>query len=951
MLRGPSSQDEGDNYAAGDTDDFAAQPIVVDGANPMKTNLFPRRKTSLGRSVSSSQLLLKPKRNKQQPVPSTVVVGMHNSTLHNISSSSLTSPFQSRANLHNGGDRGLSRQMSSSRSVATLLRKPSDVDSSPNTNGDDNRRDSSKAPPNMLLHFKIYLVGDSPYISGHGKPPSVDLTSLFPSGLSVLKVASGVEWGAALMQNHLVYTWGNNTVGQLGHGHSEALMRPTLVQALQSIRIVKMSCGSAHGGFVSDTGALFMVGDASYGRLGLGCLPASGIISTPTQVRWGFTQCKDKAVTQGTWPPSIDLNHLPPEPGSAVSGAPTDTFFSDVSCGDRHTLVLVKHMHVLKQVLLGFGDGSNGRLGTGSDSDQDTPTLVSVFHTAAGITFPPIREMVAGPEHSCCVTQTGELFSWGHGAYGQLGHGTCDSEWTPKRVEYFYDNVNVTAIKQATCGLHHTVVIDTTGQVFAWGRGDAGQLGGDALADSPTPVRVLIATDAGGPAVTARFVTSGRSHTVVVDSLDNVYCWGGNSAGQLGLKSTTGLNCQPIPVQVDAKSMRTPGGAVALHMHALSVFATENHTLLVLRTTNAFEGDDPNMVKAKKAVGMFKSLHAKKKPSTSPGKHHHHRGNQVTEKWSFTVAEPTDTLNIPSHVARFLHIMASTKIAKRPTIDHSKTNTSMHNSSNTNTNANKTASLTPPSRLPPPSNLPSRPSTKSTGKPLGPPKPIQGLLEWKRARTKRPPTTTFSHTPRFRAKTGSVAAVPPPLATNGLAPSDNTHPPPPISTSNKPTDVSSRVEKSATTRLLRAFGVGKRFRTVQVSVTPGPGAYDVLAKAGVPPSTLATNNQTEDDSGDKPWRGRVPFGSTAPKQVPLTTVESSAIYPEKAMALVFRKPVAVKLASGDDFSRVISKRLHAGRGSTPGPGAYNLLVPTTQAPSSSRMPSTKRKQHNSHKHN
>ncbi|RHX96891.1 hypothetical protein DYB25_001531 [Aphanomyces astaci] len=653
MLRRPSSQDEGDNYAAGDTDDFAPQPIVVDGANPMKTNLFPRRKTSLGRSVSSSQLLLKPKRNKQQPVPSTVVVGMHNSTLHNISSSSLTSPFQSRANLHNGGDRGLSRQMSSSRSVATLLRKPSDVDSSPNTNGDDNRRDSSKAAPNMLLHFKIYLVGDSPYISGHGKPPSVDLTSLFPSGLSVLKVASGVEWGAALMQNHLVYTW---VVGQLGHGHSEALMRPTLVQALQSIRIVKMSCGSAHGGFVSDTGALFMVGDASYGRLGLGALPASGIISTPTQ-----------------------------------------------------------HMHVLKQVLLGFGDGSNGRLGTGSDSDQDTPTLVSVFHTAAG-----------------------------------------------------------------------------------------------------------------------------RSHTVVVDSLDNVYCWGGNSAGQLGLKSTTGLNCQPIPVQVDAKSMRTPGGAVALHMHALSVFATENHTLLVLRTTNAFEGDDPNMVKAKKAVGMFKSLHAKKKPSTSPGKHHHHRGNQVIEKWSFTVAEPTDTLNIPSHVARFLHIMASTKIAKRPTIDHSKTNTSMHNS---------------------------------------------------------------------------------------------------------------RVEKSATTRLLRAFGVGKRFRTVQVSVTPGPGAYDVLAKAGVPPSTLATNNQTEDDSGDKPWRGRVPFGSTAPKQVPLTTVESSAIYPEKAMALVFRKPVAVKLASGDDFSRVISKRLHAGRGSTPGPGAYNLLVPTTQAPSSSRIPSTKRKQHNSHKHN
>ncbi|ETV90807.1 hypothetical protein, variant [Aphanomyces invadans] len=900
MLRRRPSVPEND-VAADDDDDIAS-------ASDKPTAKFVHRKSSMGRSMSTSMLGLKP--NGAHPKPF-LESGIATSLLK-MSNLTMLSPQPSKSDLQPSTGK-LLRQLSISNSATTLYQKPLDMSTDSLTpTGEPPRRDSSKIDAQALFHFRVFLLGDGPYISGAGKHASVDLTPLFPSGQSVMKLSGGIEWGAALMKNHHVYTWGNNTGGQLGHGNTEAVARPTLVAGLQSIRIVKLSCGSAHGGFVSDVGALFMVGDATYGRLGLGGIPVSGVVTTPTQLHWSFSNCRDKAVSLGTWPSSIPLKHLPPEPLSPTTGAPIETCFSDVSCGDRHTLVLVKHMHVLRQVLLGFGDGSNGRLGAGTDVDHPTPNLISTFHTAGGDTFVPVREMVAGPEHNCCISQTGELFTWGHGSYGQLGHTTSDSEWAPKRVEYFHNNANVIAIKQATC--------DTTGQVFAWGRGDLGQLGCETLADTSTPRNVVFAVATGAPSITARYVTAGRTHNVVVDSLDNMYCWGDNSKGQLGLKVTSGLGCQPTPVQLESKTIQMPVGAAALHLHALSVSAAENHTMLVLRTTSAFDGGDSSLVKAKKAVGMFKSLHAKRKslavPTTGPSSKAGSEPQAV--KWSFTVAEPTDALKMPSNVDRFLQIMASTKITKRPTPTVENAKTTGGGSCGPSTQLHlSTKGGSPPKQLQ--STRPANPPQKRHK--LRPTKPIQGLLEWQRAHTKRV-STTFSHAPRFRTK---PAVAPTPIA-------PDTPPEKPV---KQATPTTIQLEHSAKTRLLRAFGVGQRFRTVQVSVTPGPGAYDV-----VPPRKAPPNDSNQCDEGDlDDWRPKpVPFGSTAPKQVPAATVDTTDIYPEKATALVYRKPIAVKLAPADDFSRVISKRLQEGRGTTPGPGAYSL---STTPPVATKSKSTK----------
>ncbi len=64
------------------------------------------------------------------------------------------------------------------------------------------------------------------------------------------------------------------------------------------------------------------------------------------------------------------------------------------------------------------------------------------------------------------INLNGELFTWGHGHYGQLGHGDTESRDEPKKVEF-----NALQYKKIKCGTHNTLAIDKKGMVYIWGRG------------------------------------------------------------------------------------------------------------------------------------------------------------------------------------------------------------------------------------------------------------------------------------------------------------------------------------------------------------------------------------------------------------------------------------------------------------------------------------------------
>jgi hypothetical protein len=124
-----------------------------------------------------------------------------------------------------------------------------------------------------------------------------------------------------------------------------------------------------------------------------------------------------------------------------------------------------------------------------------------------------------------CVTKAGEVFTWGHGKYGILGHGDETNQYTPKRVEALVD-VKVTMV---SCGENHTTVCTEDGHVYAFGNGEYGQLGhGDKeYKFSPAQVQALV-----GKHITQ--VQCGNFQTMALTSSGYVFTWGNTENGELG---------------------------------------------------------------------------------------------------------------------------------------------------------------------------------------------------------------------------------------------------------------------------------------------------------------------------------------------------------------------------------------------------------------------------------
>ncbi|MCA9671833.1 MAG: hypothetical protein KC503_39810 [Myxococcales bacterium] len=145
--------------------------------------------------------------------------------------------------------------------------------------------------------------------------------------------------------------------------------------------------------------------------------------------------------------------------------------------------------------------------------------------------------VVAGAFHNCALRGAGELWCWGENSHGQVGVGPARPGvlvWQPRRVGS-NDDYNALALGQsATCAVRRS------GELYCWGSNDIGQLGlGDRL-DRDSPARVSLE---GWQAIAL-----GRRHTCGVRRGGTLWCWGENTRGQLGLGAGQGLKQLPTRV-------------------------------------------------------------------------------------------------------------------------------------------------------------------------------------------------------------------------------------------------------------------------------------------------------------------------------------------------------------------------------------------------------------------
>ncbi len=142
-----------------------------------------------------------------------------------------------------------------------------------------------------------------------------------------------------------------------------------------------------------------------------------------------------------------------------------------------------------------------------------------------------LNDIQAGGDHTCGLSEFGDIFCWGMNDRGQLGTGTNTASNIPVQVTggFFFQYLAVGA--SHTCGFSPGA--SSPGVVRCWGANGSGQLGDGTLVDRNAPVLVV-----GGVVFTPGFhdgLRAGGLHTCATDGTTRLWCWGDNSRNQLGI--------------------------------------------------------------------------------------------------------------------------------------------------------------------------------------------------------------------------------------------------------------------------------------------------------------------------------------------------------------------------------------------------------------------------------
>uniref|UniRef100_A0A673FTS5 Probable E3 ubiquitin-protein ligase HERC3 n=1 Tax=Sinocyclocheilus rhinocerous TaxID=307959 RepID=A0A673FTS5_9TELE len=184
--------------------------------------------------------------------------------------------------------------------------------------------------------------------------------------------------------------------------------------------------------------------------------------------------------------------------------------------------------------MLCWGSSASGQLGIGASE-------ASVFEPRSCCMFDGrgLKEVACGSHHSLFLFHDGSVYASGSNSCGQLGHDK--GGWRPELV----GALDAQKIAGVSCGQAHSLVVNEQGQVFAWGAGEGGQLG---LGAAEEAVRV--------PRLIKKLcehrisqVMCGKQHCIALSKDGQLFVWGENSSGQLGLGKGEPSTLSPQPLK------------------------------------------------------------------------------------------------------------------------------------------------------------------------------------------------------------------------------------------------------------------------------------------------------------------------------------------------------------------------------------------------------------------
>ncbi|KAL3527388.1 hypothetical protein ACH5RR_012044 [Cinchona calisaya] len=334
-----------------------------------------------------------------------------------------------------------------------------------------------------------------------------------------------------------------------GEAQCDALV-PKVLESTIMLDVQSVSLGAKHAALVSKQGEIFCWGEGKMGRLGHKLdidVACPKIVDSLTGVFVKSVTCGEyqtHALADSgelyTWGDSGCTTHSAGEERKQshwlphkLSGWLDDVSIANVACGEWHTAIVSSSGQ-----LFTFGDGTFGVLGHGN--------LLSISHPkeVESLSGLRVKSVACGTWHTAAIVEVTsdcfkikrkgrKLFTWGDGDKGRLGHSGQETKLLPTCVTELVDHDFV----QVACGRMLTVGVTNMGKVYAMGSAVHGELGNPHARDkSITLVQGKFKDEY------VKEISVGSYHIAALTSRGNVFTWGKGANGQLGLGDTKDRN-------------------------------------------------------------------------------------------------------------------------------------------------------------------------------------------------------------------------------------------------------------------------------------------------------------------------------------------------------------------------------------------------------------------------